>query len=159
MTPAVQAQLARDLRTVDAFRALSVPEAEEIAGLCQRKLLGPGDTLFEQGGPGTHLYVVLRGHVRVTVRSPDGDSEVVVGEVAAGSLLGEMAVLEARPRSASAHAVVATELLVLPGRAFAELVASGHAGAFYLLHTLRQTLVQRLGELDARLDAVFAPQL
>ena len=148
-------RLAEDLRSTDVFRALSVGEAQHVATLCARRLLAPGDTLFQEGQMAAHLYIVLRGRLQVLVRSPDGTAEVVVGELGAHSLIGEMAVLESVPRSATATALEAVELLELPGGAFSQLVNAGHLAAFAILRHMQHTLAARLRSLDVRVDAVF----
>jgi CRP-like cAMP-binding protein len=148
-------RVADDLRSTDVFRALNVSEAQHMATLCARRLLGPGDTLFQEGEVAAHLYIVLRGHLRVLVYSPDRTAEVVVGEVGPHSLLGEMAVLEQVPRSATAVATEPAELLELPGEVFSQLVKDGHLAAFAILRHMQHTLADRLRNLDVRVDAVF----
>jgi CRP/FNR family cyclic AMP-dependent transcriptional regulator len=148
-------RMAEDLRRTDVFQMLDAGEAQHVATLCERRLLGPADLLFEEGQLASHLYLVLRGQLQILVRSPDGLAEVVVGVAEAGALVGEMAVLEAMPRSASGRAATTCEVLQLPGRAFAELVASAHPAAFAILRQLQHTLSERLRRLDARIDAVL----
>jgi len=148
-------RMAEELRSTDIFHTLDVDEAVHVAKICARHLLGPGDTLFKEGQAARNLYLVLRGELQILVRSPDGEAEVVVGRVHAGNLVGEMAVLEAAPRSATARAFRSCELLVMPGRKFAELVASGHTAAFAILRQLQSTLSERMRELHIRVDAVL----
>lgn len=148
-------RMAEEVRSTDIFQMLDANEALYLAGICERCLLGPGDSLFHEGQPGQTLYVVLRGELQIIVRSPDGDAEVVVGLVQSGNLVGEMAVLEAAPRSATVRASGPCELLSMPGRAFAELVASGHPAAFAILRQLQHSLSDRLRELDDRVDVVM----
>jgi len=147
--------MAEELRSTDVFQMLEVGDAQHVASLCERRLLGPGELLFREGEPALSLFLILRGELQILVQSPDGDAEVVVGTATPGSLVGEMAVLEALPRSASGRARVSSELLRMPGRAFAELVASGHPAAFAILRQVQHTLSERLRGLGARIDAVF----
>ncbi len=147
--------MADEVRSTDIFQMLDANEALHLAGICERCLLAPGESLFHEGQPGRNLYVVLRGELQIIVRSPDGDAEVVVGRVQSGNLVGEMAVLEAVPRSATARASGPCELLSMPGRAFAELVASGHPAAFAILRQLQHSLSDRLRELNERVDVVM----
>ena len=148
-------RMAEEVRSTDIFQMLDANEALHLAGICERCLLAPGESLFHEGDAGGNLYVVLRGDLQIIVRSPDGDAEVVVGRVQSGNLVGEMAVLEAVPRSATVRASGPCELLSMPGRAFAELVASGHPGAFAILRQLQHSLSDRLRELDERVDVVL----
>ncbi len=149
------ARISDELRSTEVFSVLTAGEALEVAQVCERRLLAPEDLLFQEGEDALYLYIVLRGELRILVSSPDGSETIDVGRARPGALVGEMAVLEAVPRSASAQASEATEVLQMPARAFAELVASGHAAAFAILRTLQHTLSARLRDLNLRIDAVF----
>ncbi|MCL4078890.1 cyclic nucleotide-binding domain-containing protein [Coriobacteriia bacterium Es71-Z0120] len=70
--------------------------------------LADGEAVFNEGDPGDRMFVVLRGAVRIKKRGMH--VETVVGEMGPGEMFGESAVLEERPRSATAVAVGDTEL-------------------------------------------------
>src|SRR5919201_6769932 len=59
-----------------------------------------GDVLFREGEPGKEMYVVQAGKVNITktVR----DTEKILATLGAGEFLGEMALLNNKPRSAGA---------------------------------------------------------
>lgn len=65
-----------------------------------------GQLIFQQGEPGDTLYIVAEGQVDIRV---DGQ---VIETIGTGDILGEMALIEERPRSASASAV--TDCLLVP---------------------------------------------
>jgi Cyclic nucleotide-binding domain len=73
-----------------------------------RRNLSAGETLVEQGKPGTELYVVLDGVFAVEV---DGEE---VGEVGPGSIVGERAALERGPRTATLRARADARVAALP---------------------------------------------
>ncbi len=64
----------------------------------------PGECLFRAGEPGDSFYIIDAGTVRVQLDREELDSEGTLGFVDAGSILGELAMLDHRPRSASAIA-------------------------------------------------------
>jgi len=67
-----------------------------------------GETVFEEGDEGLYLYVIISGAVRIR---KDGELvTTVVAELEPGEMFGESAIIEQRPRSATALAVGATEL-------------------------------------------------
>lgn len=72
-------------------------------------MLEPGQVLFERGDPGDSMYLVVDGVLDVVIARDDGD-EWVIDQLAAGEILGEMALLSGQPRSAMVRAVQATEL-------------------------------------------------
>jgi hypothetical protein len=73
--------------------------------------LSAGDVLAAQGDPGNSLYLVLDGVLAVTV---DG---VQLGDVGPGAVLGERAVLESSPRTATLTAVTQVKIAEAPAEA------------------------------------------
>jgi CRP/FNR family cyclic AMP-dependent transcriptional regulator len=82
-----------------------------------------GEVLFHEGDPGDALFVVASGAVKVVVPSEDGE-EAILATLRRGDFLGELALLDGAPRSASAIALEATEALALPRDQFLALVAT-----------------------------------
>ncbi|MGD0123404.1 MAG: Crp/Fnr family transcriptional regulator [Candidatus Limnocylindrales bacterium] len=82
-----------------------------------------GEVLFHEGDPGDALFVVASGAVKVVVPSEEGE-EAILATLRRGDFLGELALLDGAPRSASAVALEATEVLALPRDQFLALVAT-----------------------------------
>lgn len=81
-----------------------------------------GEVLFHEGDPGDALFIVASGAVKVVVPSEDGE-EAILATLRRGDFLGELALLDGAPRSASAIALEPTETLTLPRDQFRSLVA------------------------------------
>lgn len=71
----------------------------------------PGEIIFCQGEIGKELYVVLEGNVKIVRMA--GQTEMVVNILREGSIFGEMALLDNKPRSASAISLSNTRLAVV----------------------------------------------
>ncbi|MEP6685758.1 MAG: ATP-binding protein [Verrucomicrobiota bacterium] len=71
--------------------------------------LGEGEVIFREGDPGDSLYLVGQGKVKISKAGRGGEQETL-GFVRSGSFFGEMALLDAQPRSAMATAVEPTVL-------------------------------------------------
>lgn len=82
---------------------------------------GPGQLLVDSEEAGTDVYLVLRGEVRVFLRTPAG-RRAILADVRAGGILGEMAAIDNRPRSASIVALTRTRLAAIPAMAFLDFV-------------------------------------
>ncbi len=106
------AALAGELFGIDEPEALAEFERE-----VEWVRLASGEQLFAQGDPGNGLWVVVSGLI-ATVLS-DGR---VVGEVARGELLGEMAVVTGEPRAAAAYALRDSDLVWIGRQQFERLV-------------------------------------
>jgi acyl-CoA reductase-like NAD-dependent aldehyde dehydrogenase len=63
-----------------------------------------GSCIFKAGSAGDSFYVIDRGRVRIELDRSELDSEDVLGFLDAGSILGEISILDGQPRSASAIA-------------------------------------------------------
>jgi len=102
------------LAKVELFSGLNKKELQALARICQERKYEAGTTLVSQGDTGVGLYIITSGKVRITqVLDPD-KAEEVLAEEGAGSVLGEMALLDDLPRSASMVAIEDVTALLLP---------------------------------------------
>ena len=93
------------------FASLSVDEAMYLRSVGKQRALAAGEQLFASGSPGDALFIVLDGTIHVLMPSQDGD--VFVERFQQGELLGEIAVLDDQPRTATAMAAAPSALLVI----------------------------------------------
>lgn len=82
-----------------------------------------GQILTSEGDPGDSLLVLERGQVKISRFSPSGH-EVVLALVEAPEAIGELALIDGAPRSATITAMSAVEVRVLPRQAFLDLIHS-----------------------------------
>lgn len=105
------------------FSGLGPEPLQAIAQTLRRRRFRRGEVLFHEGDPGDSLFIVASGAVKVVVPSEEGD-EAILATLRRGDFLGELALLDGAPRSASAIALEATETMALPRDRFKALVAS-----------------------------------
>jgi CRP/FNR family transcriptional regulator, cyclic AMP receptor protein len=102
------------LARVDLFSGLRKKELKEVAKCCRDGKYSPGSVLISQGEKGLGLFILIKGTVRITrANSPDG-AEEVLGTAGAGDVIGELALLDDLPRSATVTAVDDVTVLVMP---------------------------------------------
>src|SRR5438445_13504352 len=89
---------AEQLAQVELFQGFSPAELARVAELVEEVSAETGAVLMEQGKPGQECYVVVEGTADVLVA---GDK---VAELGKGELIGEMALIDKRPRSATVKA-------------------------------------------------------
>ena len=97
------------------FGALDDAARRELATRVHRQSFNTGDPIFHVGAPGQSMMVILNGTVRVSLPGPKGKA-VILADVGAGELLGEVALLDGKERSADATALTKCELVVLERR-------------------------------------------
>ena len=100
-----------------AFGNLQDPLLESYSGHFERVLLKPGEILFAEGEPGEHAYMVDEGAIKIS-RTDLSDRELILSTLEQGDMFGELALIDAYPRSATATALKATELIVLDRKTF-----------------------------------------
>ncbi len=99
-----------------------------------------------QDEPGTELYIVLQGRVRVALLSGEGE-EFILNELGAGDFFGEISLIDAEPRSASVIAEESTTLAVLRRERLLEAIRDEPQIALDLLMALAR-IVRRATERE-----------
>lgn len=123
------------LRQVPMFGELAPDELDDIAEVVVERHLQPGDDVCKEGDAGDAVYLLVKGKVRVFTGGGDRP-ERTLSELGPGACIGEMAVFDAAPRSATVRAVERTRLLVVPGGEFKELLAERPAIASAIIAEL-----------------------
>jgi CRP/FNR family cyclic AMP-dependent transcriptional regulator len=106
------------------------------------------EEILRQGDEGTSLIVILDGVVRVSMVTPNG-REIILDYVEAGGVLGEIAVLDGEPRTASAIAMWPGKLLRLSRSAFEGFIERHPKVAIRLL----REMARRLRETDFSIES------
>ena len=94
------------------FRGLAPPALERIAALATQRNFGMGEIVCSQGDPGDALYAVVTGRIRISSGAADG-REIFLNIMEPGDSFGEIALLDGGTRTATAVAMVASELVSL----------------------------------------------
>ena len=109
-----------------------------------------GCVLFREGDAGTCMYVVQSGTVEI--RRKVGDAERVLAVLPPGEFFGEMAILNGRPRSATAVVREPARLLVIEGRTFEAMLR----GRVEIAVRMIKALAGRFKELNPALVVLAA---
>jgi CRP-like cAMP-binding protein len=113
--------------------------------------LQDGEILFREGDCGDNCYIIQKGTIRIW-RTDKKGGELVLADITAGEIFGEMAIIDASPRSASATAVGDTELLSIAEENFDKVFNSNPAFALKMIRILAKRLrsaTNRIKELEA----------
>ncbi|MEU5009352.1 Crp/Fnr family transcriptional regulator [Streptomyces sp. NPDC021749] len=104
-------------------RALTAQENESVMALGSRKRYPADAHLLTEGDRTSHVMILLRGWVTVSVATDRGATRLILGLRGPGELLGEMAALDSHPRSATVRALGPIEAQVISGDAFRRFLA------------------------------------
>jgi len=100
------------LAGVSLFANLEPKFIRGIAQICTERSFKAGDILIKQGEQGIGLFIIMSGKVRIE-KSDAGGKQVELATNGPGEILGEMAVLDGAPRTATVTAVEPTDCLIL----------------------------------------------
>jgi len=115
-----------------------------------------GEVIVRQGEVGDCLFVIEDGTVEI-VAERDG-TETVLRTAGAGELLGEMAVFEHRPRSATVRAHGTAQVLKLDRRNFLRRISEDPTLAFRIIETMARRVRELSDEVVTLKAEVAAPQ-
>jgi small-conductance mechanosensitive channel len=101
--------LVERLAAVDIFAPLSVDETGMLAQAAVRHVFAPGEMVIRAGDPGSSMFVVHNGRVRVQVN--ENGRPRTIATLNEGDFFGEMALFTGEPRTANVIAVEETEVL------------------------------------------------
>lgn len=127
--------VARLISRAALFSGLRASRVLDLARHAFVQCLEAGDVLFREGDRGNSLYVVARGHLRLSTTDAEGH-EHTLARLGPPATFGELAVFDRRPRSATAEATEASEVVGVPGKALRDAYRADPDLADTLLHSL-----------------------
>lgn len=143
------------LQTVPLFQQLPSDQLEHIAQISTRSVFRPGTILFHEKDPGNVFYIVASGSVKIYTSSSSGE-EKILSTFKAGDSFGELALIDGKPRSASAQTLEASTLYSIQAKDFLAVMQQHFEISLGIMQELSRRLrdtnqhVHDLTFLDAR---------
>ncbi len=131
------------LKNLPIFSELSPRALVVLENLVHVRNYKADETIFEEGDPGSGMYMVRSGAVKIFVRNQKG-REVELARLIPGDFFGETTLTAPAPRSAFAQTVETTELVGLFRADILELIARKPAVSSSLLLGLTRVISERL---------------
>jgi CRP-like cAMP-binding protein len=127
------------LRQVSLFRSLSDKALLDLSAITIEQNI-PGKTMvFKEGDPGDALYIVKTGKVNILKRT-SGGVDSVLATLSKNSVIGDMAVIDDQPRSASVATVTDTVFLIITKSDFKSLLGNTPEISFQILRLMTERL-------------------
>jgi hypothetical protein len=128
---------------LDLFRGLGESERATLRALLTLRHYQAGDVVIQEGAGGAELFIVVLGSASVYLQRHDGTAMRLVS-FSAGTVFGELALLDREPHSASVIADAELVCYVLADTAFQELKAHRPDIALELVMNLAREMTSRL---------------
>jgi CRP-like cAMP-binding protein len=127
------------LRRIPLFSAVPQHRLRTIAHLAHRNTFAAAQILFKEGEPGSTLHVIRYGQLSV-LGERDGGQPLVLASLGPGEFVGELALFDRGPRSATVMAAVSTETLSISRVDILDLMNRYPEVALALLHAVCRRL-------------------
>ena len=147
--------LAHGLRKLPLFARLSDEELGDLAARIRQRAYKRGEVIFRKDDPGTHLFLVLEGAVKISLPGEFGQ-EALVAIMRPGEFFGELALFDRSPRSAGATALEDTRAALLASDDFLAFLEHHPSAVRVVLETLART-IRRLSDRVEHLTFLDVP--
>jgi CRP/FNR family transcriptional regulator, cyclic AMP receptor protein len=133
------------LAAIKMFELLNEDDRIALAKVVDELSLPEGHTLFQTGDPGDSLFIVQAGQIELFIKDTAGQ-KIVLTTASEGDMFGELAMLDSGPRTATAVALVESEVVVLDRDDLVLLFQRKPEAALHMLAAL-SGLTRRADEL------------
>lgn len=146
----------KHFREMPILRALSDEVLEKLARIAREEVYASGEVIFEEGAEGDSMCFIIEGMVVIQKRIDDASDrwkDVAVSEP--GDIIGEMALFDLKPRSATVRARGPVRVLTIYRRDFETFLREDSASASAILGGLLSMQNQRLRNALAQNVTMF----
>lgn len=130
------------------FQGLSEKQLEEVVEVLEEVHFKSGAIIAMEEAPATELYFIKSGTAEVFKKEPGLDHEYHLTSLTAGDSIGEMAILDSKPRSASVRAVSDCSLLMLKNDKLDSLSAAEESTCSKIKNNLSREMSERLRQTN-----------
>ena len=114
------------LKGVETFEGLSDDELKLLGTICREAHFAKGHIITTQGEEGEEFYIIRKGLVEVSVSEMSGAAPRSVINLGVGQVVGEMALVDRGPRSATVRCVTDVVVNVIERDAFERMCQANH---------------------------------
>jgi len=149
-------KIVRELKDdTNLFHLFEERELEKIAPYFERAHYEAGEVIFNEGDDADFIGFVTSGHVEAKKETEFRGKQIVIAQMSKGSILGELALFDGEPRSATVEALKETELLILRRSALEAFISDFPGLGIKVLKGVSRVLSLRLRQMAERLVVIF----
>jgi len=141
------------LKKVFLFKYLSPTELDSLHDRLGKRAVPKGEKVFNEGSQGNEMYLITKGEVEISISR--NESKLVLAELQESSFFGEMALITDKPRTATAKAMVDSEIYVLTKEEFQRLLVKDPQLSSRILLAIAEILCDRIQSTNENLETYF----
>jgi CRP/FNR family cyclic AMP-dependent transcriptional regulator len=137
------------LQDMPLFAGLDRDTLVDLDQVAVRRKFAKNTVLFSKGDESASVYLIAKGYVRAVISDENG-REMVLNQFGPGEFFGEFAMLDGKPRSATAITLENTEVVIIRREDFERIVLSNPDVVLHLL----KILLKKLREATERIESL-----
>ncbi len=135
------------------LRGATVGDVDSVHVICEIREFSPGETIMSARGKDQDIMIMLEGRARVETLQGD-----VIDELRAGAMVGEIAFLDGKGRTANVTSIGESKIVVIPAARLRELMAKNQKLEVIIYRNAALALCQRLRDANQQIEALLVPQ-
>lgn len=135
------------------LREATLGDIDKIHAICEMKDFAGGDEIVSAQTKDQDLMIVLEGRVRVETLQGD-----LIGEFRQGAMIGEIAFLDGKERTANVFAVGPVKMVIIPAARLRDVMKESPKLEMVILRNAALALCQRLREANQQIESLMAPR-
>ena len=148
----MQSDALREFSKIPILAGLDQSETFELIRACKVHRVATGEVLFRQGESTRSMYIIETGTVDVLLER-DGGRKELIARFGALDVIGEMSLLDAGPRSATARATSEATLYEIRGEDFEAMLRADSPAAYKVVRSLARIVCKRIRSVNTRIEA------
>ena len=147
--------VSQSLSSIPLFNAMTEEQKKTVAAYMNYCDMAEGDVVFMEGEPGDYVCFVASGSLEVSKNSDKGRKVIAI--LQAGLSIGEMAVVDEKPRSANVIALTPARLITMSKNNFEKLLVNDQKTGIMLLKAIIRVLSMNLRDASGSLTENMMP--
>ena len=131
-----------------ALKALNSTQLENLRNACEETRLEAGEELIARGQLGGSIYFLLEGQLQVYV--PEQGREVVLVELQAPAIVGELELLTGQPRTASVRSLSRATVMAISHEALQARIDDGDPATLKVMYAISRLIAGRLASMTEK---------
>lgn len=145
--------IGEELKAFKLFSEVETADLEQLGRVMKTRTYPAGAVLFRKDDPGDAMFLVRSGRIRIFITDAQGN-EITFRYYGPGQLVGEFALIDEKPRSASADAAEALEVLVLEREDFLTFLRQRPMLGVAMMRTLAERVRYTTTYLEKLFNAI-----
>ena len=135
------------------LRGATIGDVESVQGVCEEIQYEAGDVIVSDREHAQDIMIVVSGRCRVETREGD-----LIDEPRQGAMVGEIAFLDGKPRTANVYASGPCKVVFIPAEKLRDLMKANQSLEVVILRNAALALCQRLRDANQQIESLLVPR-